>query len=98
MGEKHETDTTSIGSSGSRRSLGGSGAPRGMAQGGPQGNPSGPRDANDPGSTRYGKGAGTGSNQPKHNEDKEQGNWTSRQGGDQSSGPNTEPDHDAEDK
>jgi hypothetical protein len=57
-----------------------------MGQGGPQGNPSGPRDANDPGSTRYGKSGGTGANQPKHDEKKEQGDWTSRQGGDQSSG------------
>jgi hypothetical protein len=68
----------------SKRTSGGSGAPRGLNQGGPQGNPSGPRDANDPGSTRYGKGQSTGGNEPKHNERKEQGDWTSRQGGDQS--------------
>jgi hypothetical protein len=78
-----------------RRVQGGSGAPTGLGQGGPQGNPSGPRDANDPGSTRYGKGGPTGANEPKHNETKEQGDWTSRQGGDQSSGPGTEPSHDA---
>jgi hypothetical protein len=78
------------------RTQGGAGAPAGLAQGGPQGNPSGPRDANDPGSTRYGKdGRGTGANEPKHGERKEQGDWTSRQGGDQSSGPGTEPSHDA---
>jgi hypothetical protein len=98
MDEDQDTNTTPVGSSGSRRAAGGSGAPRGMGQGGPQGNPSGPRDANDPGSTRYGKARGTGSNQPKHNEEKEQGGWTSRQGGDQSSGPDTEADHNSENK
>ena len=75
----------------SKRTSGGSGAPTGLGQGGAQGNPSGPRDANDPGSTRYGKGRGTGTNQPKHGERKEQGDWTARQGGDQSAGPGTEP-------
>jgi hypothetical protein len=60
-----------------------------MGKGGPQGNPRGPRDANDPGSTRYGKGPATGSNEPKDHEDKQQADWTSRQGGDQSSGPGT---------
>jgi len=74
----------------SRRTGGGTGAPQDMGQGGPQGNPSGPRDANDSGSTRYGKTGVTGSNEPKRHEDKEQGDWTSRQGGDQSSGPGTE--------
>lgn len=78
------------------RTQGGAGAPTGLGQGGPQGNPSGPRDANDPGSTRYGKdGQGTGANEPKHGERKEQGDWSSRQGGDQSQGPGTEPSHDA---
>jgi hypothetical protein len=78
------------------RLQGGVGAPTGLGQGGPQGNPNGPRDANDPGETRYGRGGpGTGSNAPKHGETKEQGDWTSRQGGDQSKGPGTEPEHDA---
>jgi hypothetical protein len=45
----------------------------------------------------HGKDDGTGSNQPKHNEQKEQGDWTSRQGGDQSSGPDAGPDHDGSD-
>jgi hypothetical protein len=75
----------------SRRTSGGSGAPTGLGQGGPQGNPNGPRDANDPGSTRYGKGRGTGTNQPKHGERKQQDDWTARQGGDQSAGPDAEP-------
>ena len=57
-----------------------------MGQGGPQGNPSGPRDTADPGSTRYGKNSGSGANQPKRDEKKEQEDWSSRQGGDQSSG------------
>ena len=80
----------------SRRTSGGSGAPSGLGQGGPQGNPTGPRDANDPGSTRYGKDRGTGANEPKHAERKEQDDWTSRQGGDQSAGPGTEPSHGSE--
>jgi hypothetical protein len=77
----------------SPRTSGGSGAPTGLGQGGPQGNPRGPRDANDPGSTRYGKRGGTGANDSKHGERKEQDGWTSRQGGDQSTGPGTEPSH-----
>ena len=56
-----------------------------MGQGGPQGNPSGPRDANDPGSTRYGKSGAGSTSESKHQEKKEQDGWTSRQGGDQSS-------------
>ena len=95
MNENDDTKTNPVSSSGSRRTAGGSGAPGGLGQGGPQGNPSGPRDAKDPGSTRYGKDRGTGSNEPKHSEKKEQNGWTSRQGGDQSSGPGTEPNHDA---
>jgi hypothetical protein len=80
----------------SDRAMGSTGAPTGLGQGGPQGNPTGPRDENDPGSTRYGKERGTGSNEPKHGERKESGgDWQSRQGGDQSSGPGTEPSHDA---
>ena len=74
----------------SRRTAGGSGAPTELGQGGAQGNPDGPRDASDPGSTRYGKGRGTGANEPKRSERKEKGDWTARHGGDQSSGPGTE--------
>ena len=98
MNESDSTKAKQDGNSGSRRAAGGSGAPTGLGQGGPQGNPSGPRDANDPGSTRYGKDRGTGSNEPKHSEKKEQDGWTSRQGGDQSAGPGTEPDHGASNK
>ena len=98
MDDEHGADSSTIGSPTTKRAHGGTGAPSGMGQAGPQGNPSGPRDANDPGSTRYGKGGrGTGANEPKHSEAKEQGDWTSRQGGDQSSGPNTEPSHDGAD-
>jgi hypothetical protein len=83
----------------SRGTSGGSGSPTDLGQGGPHGNPTGPRDANDPGSTRYGKNRGTGTNQPKHGERKEQGDWTARQGGDQSAGPRTEPrDHSENDR
>ena len=84
MNDQHERNA---------RIQGGAGAPTGLGQGGPAGNPSGPRDANDPGATRYGKGPASGTNEPKHNEKKEQGDWTSRQGGDQSAGPDAEPDH-----
>jgi hypothetical protein len=62
---------------------------------GPAGNAAGPRDANDPGSMRYGKDRGSGSNEPPHGERKEEAGWTSRQGGDQSAGPGTEPRHEA---
>ena len=37
--------------------------------------------------TRYGQNSGSGSNEPKHNEKKEQGDWVSRQGGDQTRRP-----------
>jgi hypothetical protein len=51
---------------------------------GPDRSPSGPREANDPGETRYGHQSGSGSNEPKHEERKEQaGRSTPRQGGDQ---------------
>lgn len=93
-----QRDTTPTDSPIPDRARGGAGEPNGLGQGGSQGNPSGPRDANDPGSTRYGKGGPTGSNEPKHGEEKEQGDWTSRQGGDQSSGPDTEPSHGADDR
>ena len=102
MNDQRDTDTDSerdrSGDVGNSRLQGGAGAPTGLGQGSASGNPSGPRDANDPGSTRYGKGQGTGANEPKHGERKEQGDWTSRQGGDQSSGPGTEPSHDAGDE
>ena len=87
--ERHDPGRTS------RRTGGGAGAPTGLGQGGPAGNPAGPRDANDPGSTRYGKGQGSGSNEPPHRERKEEAGWTSRQGGDQSAGPGTAPSHQA---
>lgn len=54
-----------------------------QGQGGPNGNPTGPRDANDPGSTRYGQVSGSGRNEPKDHERKEQAGFRSRQGGDQ---------------
>lgn len=51
---------------------------------GPDRSPSGQREANDPGSTRYGKNSGSGSNEPKGSERKEQaGRSEPRQGGDQ---------------
>ena len=95
MDDRHTTTDTDPERSPSDRTSGGSGAPETLGQGGPLGNPSGPRDANDPGSTRYGAGRSSGSNESKHDEVKEQGDWISRQGGDQSSGPGTEPSHDA---
>jgi hypothetical protein len=95
MDDQRTADRATIGSPTTKRTSGGSGAPSALGQGGPSGNPTGPRDANDPGSTRYGKSRGTGANEPKHNETKEDGGWVSRQGGDQSKGPGTEPDHDA---
>ncbi|MBA2719327.1 MAG: hypothetical protein H0U52_08835 [Chloroflexi bacterium] len=52
--------------------------------------------AGDAGSTRYGKRSGSGANEPQHREKKEQPpDWMPRQGGDNSSGPGTEPSHDA---
>ena len=95
MDEKHDTRSDPAGDPGTRRTGGGSGAPSGLGQGGPRGNPSGPRDANDPGSTRYGKERRTGTNESEHAERKEPAGWVSRQGGDQSSGPDTESSHDA---
>ena len=50
---------------------------------GPDRSPSGPREANDPGSTRFGTNSGSGSNEPKKNEAKEERGFRSRQGGDQ---------------
>jgi hypothetical protein len=50
---------------------------------GPDRSPSGPREAHDPGSTRHGTNAGSGANQPKRHERKEQAGFESRQGGDQ---------------
>jgi hypothetical protein len=53
-------------------------------QRGPDKSPSGPREANDPGSTRYGTNSGSGANEPKHRERKETDRgFESRQGGDQ---------------
>jgi hypothetical protein len=57
---------------------------QGRSDGGPDRSPSGPREANDPGDTRYGHRSGSGSNEPKHDERKEQaGRSTPQQGGDQ---------------
>jgi hypothetical protein len=100
MNDQRNTDTDDerdrSGDVGNNRLQGGVGAPTGLGQGDASGNPSGPRDANDPGSTRYGKGGpATGANEPKQNERKEQGDWSPRQGGDQSSGPGNDPDQDA---
>jgi hypothetical protein len=50
---------------------------------GPDRSPSGQREANDPGSKRFGTTSGSGSNEPKHNERKEERGFVSRQGGDQ---------------
>jgi hypothetical protein len=58
------------------------GAPH-LRQGGPSGNPTGPRDAADPGSTRYAHRAATGANDPTGAEATEERGWSSRQGGDQ---------------
>ena len=55
---------------------------------GPDRSPSGPREANDPGSTRHGTRSGSGSNEPKHGERKEERGFVSRQGGDQTRGSN----------
>lgn len=55
-------------------------------QRGPDRSPSGPRAANDPGSTRHGTTSGSGSNEPKHGEKKEERGWVPRQGGDQTRG------------
>ena len=55
---------------------------------GPDRSPSGPREANDPGSTRYGTNSGSGSNEPKHRERKETDRgFKPRQGGDQTGTP-----------
>lgn len=42
--------------------------------------------AGDGAETRHGTRSGSGANEPKHNERKEQGDWVSRQGGDQTRG------------
>lgn len=58
---------------------------------GPDRSPDGPREANDPGSTRHGTNAGSGANRPKHDERKETaGRSTPRQGGDQTRGSSSE--------
>lgn len=57
-------------------------------QPGPDKSPSGPREANDPGSTRYGTNSGSGSNEPKGSERKETDRaFQPRQGGDQTGQP-----------
>ena len=57
-------------------------------QPGPDKSPSGPREANDPGSTRYGTNSGSGSNEPKGKERKETDRgFESHQGGDQTGRP-----------
>lgn len=57
--------------------------------------PSGAREANDPGRTRFGTNAGSGSNEPKHGERKEQHpDWKSRQGGDETGQPPKQGDDD----
>lgn len=56
---------------------------------GPDRSPSGPREANDPGSTRQGTTSGSGSNEPRHSERKEERGWVSRQGGDQTREPSS---------
>jgi len=71
-----------------RRAQGGVGAPH-LGRGGRSGNATGPRDAHDPGATRYGNGKPRGSNEPRHSEAKEERGWTSRQGGAQGAGPGT---------
>jgi hypothetical protein len=40
--------------------------------------------------TRYGQNSGSGSNEPKHHEKKEQHGWVSRQGGDQTRQPDVQ--------
>lgn len=50
---------------------------------GPDRSPSGPREAHDTGSTRFGHRSGSGSNEPKHDEGKDERGFASRQGGDQ---------------
>ena len=47
---------------------------------------SGSGKASDRAQTRHETRSGSGSNEPKHNERKEQGDWVSRQGGDQTRG------------
>ena len=60
---------------------------------GPDRSPSGPREADDPGSTRHGTNSGTGANEPKHRERKEtSGRCVSRQGGDQTLTPQDDDD------
>ena len=66
-------------------------------QRGPDKSPSGPREANDPGSTRFGTNSGSGSNEPKANERKETDRgFKSRQGGDQTGSEPGDPGQDDE--
>jgi hypothetical protein len=63
-----------------KRAQGGVGAPH-LHEGGPGGNPSGPRDRGDDQEQRYGdEGAGTSPSQQRERKD---AGWTSRQGGTQ---------------
>ena len=67
-------------------------------QPGPDKSPSGPREANDPGSTRYGSNPGSGSNEPKHRERKETDRGLEpRQGGDET-GTQPRPGHEKEER
>jgi len=77
--DRAPTDGDPIGSPTTPRS--GQGPEQGGS--GRAGNPTGPRDANDPGSTRYGHVPGSGRNAPKDHERKEEAGFRSRQGGDQ---------------
>jgi hypothetical protein len=47
------------------------------------------RGRRDQADTRHGTVSGSGANEPKHNERKEQAGWVSRQGGDQTRGSET---------
>ena len=48
------------------------------------------RGRRDQADTRYGSNAGSGANEPKHAERKEGPGWVSRQGGDQTRGPDAD--------
>ena len=48
------------------------------------------RGRRDQATTRYGQVGGSGANEPKHGERKEEGGWVSRQGGDQTRGPDAD--------
>jgi hypothetical protein len=76
---KGDTRTTKLAPQ-TRRAQGGVGAPH-LHRGGAGGNPTGRRDANDPGTRRSGDGsAGTS---PSQQGERKDADWTSRQGGSQ---------------